>query len=275
MKLGFIGAGNMAKALINGWLANGSNNGWLANGSKDEMYIHSAHKENYVPYAKQNGLNACDSNVEVVNEAQIVFLAVKPIVLAKVLAEIKDVVKTKKPLLISMVTGVSLQEIASELEMSLDELKLIRIMPNVNSEIGLGMTALKESRAVTQAELTQVVDLFEMIGQTEMLEEKDFSTFVALAGSSPAYVYYFIDAMSRAGVKYGLKKNQATKIAAQAVLGSAKKVLVDQKTPMQLVDDVCSPGGTTIAGLLAMEEAGFMTAVIKGMDATINKDQGK
>ena len=114
-----------------------------------------------------------------------------------------------------------------------------------------------------------------MIGQTEILTEKDFSTCVALAGSSPAYVYFFIDAMSRAGVKYGLKKDQATKIAAQAVLGSAQKVLADQKTPMQLVDDVCSPGGTTIAGLLAMEEAGFMTAVIKGMDATINKDQGK
>ena len=174
-----------------------------------------------------------------------------------------------------MVTGVSISEIADLLELTPKELEVIRIMPNVNAEIAAGMTALNASPAVTETNFLRVKGLFEMIGQTEILPEKDFSTFVALAGSSPAYVYFFIDAMSRAGVKYGLKKDQATKIAAQAVLGSAQKVLADQKTPMQLVDDVCSPGGTTIAGLLAMEEAGFMTAVIKGMDATINKDQGK
>lgn len=266
MKLGFIGAGNMARAIINGW---------LSQGQKAEIYLHSAHKASYEPYAKEHGLHACASNTEVVSKADIIFLAVKPLVLAEVLHEIKETVQAKKPVVVSMVTGVSIAEIADLLELTPKELEVIRIMPNVNAEIAAGMTALNASPAVTETNFLRVKGLFEMIGQTEILPEKDFSTFVALAGSSPAYVYFFIDAMSRAGVKYGLKKDQATKIAAQAVLGSAQKVLTDQKTPMQLVDDVCSPGGTTIAGLLAMEEAGFMTAVIKGMDATINKDQGK
>ena len=113
----------------------------------------------------------------------------------------------------------------------------------------------------------------EDIGQTIALKESDFSTFVALAGSSPAFVYFYIDSMAKAGVKYGLKKDAAVKIAAQAVLGSAANVLQSSKSPQDLVDDVCSPGGTTIAGLLAMEEAGFMRAVVKGIDATIAKDQ--
>lgn len=266
MKLGFIGAGNMARAIINGW---------LSQGQKAEIYLHSARKESYEPYAKAHGLQTCATNAEVVAQADIIFLAVKPLVLAEVLAEIKADVQAKKPVIVSMVTGVSVAEITELLGLTPETLAVVRIMPNVNAEIAAGMTALHASPAVSETNFLRVKGLFDMIGQTEILPEKDFSTFVALAGSSPAYVYFFIDAMSRAGVKYGLKKEQATKIAAQAVLGSAQKVLADQKTPMQLVDDVCSPGGTTIAGLLAMEEAGFMTAVIKGMDATINKDLGK
>ena len=112
-------------------------------------------------------------------------------------------------------------------------------------------------------------------GEALAVAEKDFSIFSALAGCAPAYVYYFIDALSRAGVKHGLKKSEATKIAAQTVLGSAQKVLSASLSPMDMVDQVCSPGGTTVAGLLAMEEAGFMTAVVKGIDAAVAKDQGK
>ncbi|WGN90505.1 pyrroline-5-carboxylate reductase [Ligilactobacillus faecis] len=263
MEIGFIGVGNMAKAIINGW---------QKNGVQAKINVHSAHKENYVPYATEHGLYACSDNVSVVQNSDIVFLAVKPLVLGKVLAEIKASVKQKKPLIVSMVTGVSLDELTKALD---PQVKLIRIMPNVNVEIGEGMTALVANKNVASEELKNVTELFELVGKTQLLPEKDFSTFVALAGSSPAYVYFFIDAMARTGVKYGLSKAQATQIAAQAVLGSAKKVLHETKSPMDLIDDVCSPGGTTIAGLLALEEAGFMTAVVKGLDATIKKDQGQ
>lgn len=264
MKVGFIGVGNMARAIIAGWQQQQTV-------MPKDIYVHSAHKESYQPYAAKLGLNACVSNQEVVKQTDILFLAIKPIVLKDVLLEIKDVVKQKKPVVVSMVTGVSLAEIKSVL--ASDELEILRIMPNVNVEIAAGMTALVGNDKLSATNYQKCQELLASIGQTVELPEKDFSTFVALAGSSPAYVYFYIDAMARAGVKYGLTKKEATKISAQAVLGSAKKVLASSKTPMELVDDVCSPGGTTIAGLLAMQEAGFMTAVVKGIDATIAKDQ--
>ena len=264
MKLGFIGAGNMARAIINGLIAEQKISG-------EDVYIHSAHKSSYESYAKEKGLNPCESNSDVVKNAEIVFLAVKPIVSKDVLEEVSTEFERKNPVLVSMVTGVSIAELAAALHFP--AAKIIRIMPNVNVEIGEGMTALKAGEKVTETEFSEVTDLFDSIGKTTEMEEKDFSTFVALAGSSPAYVYLFIDAMSRSGVKYGLSKRQATEIAAQAVLGSALKVLEASKSPMDLVDDVCSPGGTTVAGLLAMEEYGFTTSVIKGLDATVAKDK--
>jgi pyrroline-5-carboxylate reductase len=260
MKLGFIGAGNMARAIINGLIAEQKISG-------EDVYIHSAHKSSYESYAKEKGLNPCESNSDVVKNAEIVFLAVKPIVSKDVLEEVSTEFERKNPVLVSMVTGVSIAELADALHFP--AAKIIRIMPNVNVEIGEGMTALKAGKKVTETEFSEVTDLFDSIGKTTEMEEKDFSTFVALAGSSPAYVYLFIDAMSRSGVKYGLSKRQA----AQAVLGSALKVLEASKSPMDLVDDVCSPGGTTVAGLLAMEEYGFTTSVIKGLDATVAKDK--
>ena len=105
------------------------------------------------------------------------------------------------------------------------------------------------------------------------MAEKDFSNFTAIAGSSPAYAYLFIDTLARAAVKHGLPKQLSTEIAAQAVLGSAKMILESEENPWGLIDKVCSPGGTTVAGLLAMEENNFMTSIIKGIDATIQKDQ--
>ena len=264
MKLGFIGAGNMARAIINGLIAEQKISG-------EDVYIHSAHKSSYESYAKEKGLNPCESNSDVVKNAEIVFLAVKPIVSKDVLEEVSTEFEGKNPVLVSMVTGVSIAELADALHFP--AAKIVRIMPNVNVEIGEGMTALKAGETVTETEFSEVTDLFDSIGKTTEMEEKDFSTFVALAGSSPAYVYLFIDAMSRSGVKYGLSKKQATEIAAQAVLGSALKVLEASKSLMDLVDDVCSPGGTTVAGLLAMEEYGFTTSVIKGLDATVAKDK--
>ena len=216
------------------------------------------------------GKRALDS--EVIEKSDVVFLAVKPIVVEKVLKEVKDSVLTHNPVLVSVVTGVSVAELEDTLGSK--DVKIVRTMPNVNVEIGEGMTALHKNDNVSDEDYQLVRELFEKIGKVAEIEEKDFSTFVALAGSSPAFVYFFIDSLARSGVKYGLNKQKATQIAAQAVLGSALKVLKSDKTPWELVDDVSSPGGTTVAGLLAMEEAGFMTSIVKGVDATISKDKG-
>lgn len=266
MKLGFIGVGNMSKAIIKGLLQ-------AEYIKPSDIYIHSGATSNFQAFGEELGLNVCSSNEEVARLCDYVMLGIKPYVLETIIKEIKDVVKETNPVLISMVTGIEIATILNWLD---DQAaKVVRIMPNVNVEINEGMTALNHSAAVTEVEFATVMDMFMALGQAMELPEKFFSIFVGLAGSSPAYIYFFIDSLARAGVKYGLPKGQATKIAAQAVLGSAKKVLTAGKTPFELVDDVCSPGGTTIAGLLAMEEAGFMTAVVKGIDATVAKDQGK
>ncbi len=169
-----------------------------------------------------------------------------------------------------MLTGVSLATLEDALG-SQDQ-PVLRIMPNVNVAINAGMTAYAANDSVA-GQLDGLLDLLNVLGKTMALPEDQFSTFVALAGSSPAFVYLFIDSLSRAGVKYGLTKKQATAIAAQAVMGSAQNVLASEQSPFDLIDQVSSPGGTTVAGLLAMEQAGLMSAVIKGVDATIAKDR--
>ncbi|KRL04904.1 pyrroline-5-carboxylate reductase [Liquorilactobacillus oeni] len=264
MKIGFIGVGNMAKAIINGWLTFGELD-------PQNIYVHSAHPQNYQSYAQQNNLVALGSNIEVVKQSEVVFLAVKPKILPEVLNEIKEAVSTRKTVLVSMVSGFSLNQISDSLGGK--KYELLRIMPNVNVELHAGVTALAKGAFLTAEHYQELKRLIEQLGKATELPEEDFSTFVALAGSSPAFVYLFIDALSRAGVKYGLNKKQSTQIAAQAVLGSAQKVLAAKQTPWELIDTVSSPGGTTVAGLLAMEEAGLMTAVVKGVDATIAKDK--
>lgn len=263
MKIGFIGAGNMGRAIIDGWLKTKAV-------KPDELYIHSAHTASYEPYAKANGLHAMPSNLAVAEAADVIVLAVKPDITLKVLKAVKPAITAGK-WVITMVSGIEL----ADYEAVVGKLPILRIMPNVNVAIGEGMTALVGNQSLTADQYAAGQKLFDAIGETSEISEKHFSTFSALAGSSPAYVYFFIDAMARAGVKHGLDKATATKIAAQATLGSAKMVLASDKIPFDLIDQVSSPGGTTVAGLLAMEEAGFMTSVVKGIDATIAKELGE
>ncbi len=264
MKIGFIGVGNMGKAIITGLLRKG-------NVLAENILVHSAHPANYETYAKKYGLTPCLNNVEVANQADYLFLAVKPGSAPEILAEISGALQEKKSVVISLLSGVGLTDLENYVDST--QVEFLRIMPNVNVAIGAGITAFKGNTVLTKEHLETAHQLLEDLGSVVELEEKDFSTFVALAGSSPAFVYFYIDSMARAGVKYGLTKKQAVKVAAQAVLGSSANVLQSEKSPQDLVDDVCSPGGTTIAGLLAMEEAGFMKAVVKGIDATIAKDR--
>jgi len=263
MKIGFIGAGNMGRAIIDGWLK-------MKAVAPADIYVHSAHATSYEPYAKANGLNAMDSNLAVAKAADVVVLAIKPNIALDTLKAVQPALTAGK-WVITMVSGLSLADYATVAP----DVPVLRIMPNVNVAIGAGMTALIGNAALTADQYAAGQKLFDAIGATSEVAEKDFSTFSALAGSSPAYVYFFIDAMARAGVKHGLSKAAATKIAAQATLGSAEMVLKSDKIPFDLIDQVSSPGGTTVAGLLAMEEAGFMTSVVKGIDATIAKELGE
>lgn len=265
MKIGFIGVGGMAQAIITGLLKQTQ----LA---PSDILIHSAHASTYAAVAKKTGVTAIGSNAEVANGSGIVVLAVTPNVATPVLQEIRDQLDPKTKTLISIVAGLSLERLE---ELAGYDLPILRTLPNLNVAIGAGMTAVHANENLTGEAKDKAVKLFDDIGSTVTLPEADFATFSALAGSSPAYAYFFIDSLSRAGVKHGLTKAAATKIAAQAVMGSAEMVLNSDENPFGLIDQVSSPGGSTVAGLLAMEEAGFMTSVVKGIDATIDRNNAE
>ena len=263
MTIGFIGAGNMARAMISGLLAKKAV-------APTDIVLHGGQPLHYEPYAAKIGAKALASNQAVAETADIVFLAVSPKLGEPILQAIGSTLKKRHVPVVSMLTGVSVATLEEALG-SHDQ-PVLRIMPNVNVAINAGMIAYAANDAVA-GQLDALLDLLNVLGKTMPLPEEQFSTFVALAGSSPAFIYLFIDSLARAGVKYGLEKDQATAIAAQAVMGSAKNVLASDQSPFDLIDQVSSPGGTTVAGLLAMEEAGLMTAVVKGVDATIAKDR--
>lgn len=263
MTIGFIGAGNMARAIISGLLAKKAV-------APTDTVLHGGQPLHYEPYAAKIGAKALASNQAVAETADIVFLAVSPKLGEPILQAIGSTLKKRHVPVVSMLTGVSVATLEEALG-SYDQ-PVLRIMPNVNVAINAGMIAYAANDAVA-GQLDGLLDLLNVLGKTVSLPEEQFSTFVALAGSSPAFIYLFIDSLARAGVKYGLEKDQATAIAAQAVMGSAKNVLASDQSPFDLIDQVSSPGGTTVAGLLAMEEAGLMTAVVKGVDATIAKDR--
>jgi len=261
MKIGFIGVGGMAQAIIGGLLR-------AKAFAPNDIVVHSHRKTVYEPYAAKLGLTAVDSNVAVTQDSDLIVLAVTPNVAGEVLEEIANALTPEKTL-ISIVAGLTLDKLAAHVG---TRVPILRTLPNVNVEIGAGMTAVAANDQLTGDRLARAEGVFSAIGTTTTLNEDQFGVFSALAGSSPAYIDFFIDSLSRAGVKHGLSKAQATQIAAQATLGSAKMVLESDKIPFALIDQVASPGGSTVAGLLAMEEAGLMTAVVKGIDATIKKD---
>ncbi len=263
MKIGFIGVGAMAQAIIQGLLR-------AKFVPAADILVHSAHQEKYTAYAQNYGLTPVETNSAVTEKSDLVILAVIPAIADQVLAEIRGQL-TKKKTLISIVSGISLARLQ---ELTDYNLPILRSLPNINSEYGQGMTAVAANENLTTDRKTTAISLFRATGEVSELPESQFAAFSAISGSAVAYVDFFIDALSRSGVKYGFSKQDATQIAAQTTLGSAKSLLESGQTPADMIDRVSSPGGDTIAGLLAMEEAGFLSSVVKGIDATILKSTG-
>lgn len=263
MKIGFIGVGAMAQAIIQGLL----NAKFVP---ANDILVHSAHKAHYENYAAAYGLTAQKTNTALTQNSDVVVLAVVPKVAANVLREIGDALNPTKTL-ISIVSGISLNRLA---ELTDYNLPILRSLPNINSEYGQGMTAVAANENLVDQQKQAALAVFKATGEVSELPEDQFAVFSAISGSAVAYVDFFIDCLSRAGVKYGFDKETATKIAAQTALGSAQSLLASKKTPAEMIDKVCSPGGDTIAGILAMEQAGMLNSVVKGIDATIEKSTG-
>ncbi len=262
MKIGFIGLGNMATAMIGGMLQKGI--------AKPEDIIGSSKTEATAEKVKSKfNINTSTDNKTVAAQADVLFLAVKPIFFPEVIAEIKDAVKTDT-LIVSIAAGRNLQYLKDAF--GRPELKLIRCMPNTPALVLEGCTGVCAGENVTE-DLEQVLALLRSFGIASVVPERLMDVVVGVSGSSPAYVFMFIEAMADEAVAAGMPRKQAYEFAAQSVLGSAKMVLETGKHPGELKDMVCSPGGTTIQAVKVLEEKGLRAAVMDAMDACIEKSK--
>ncbi len=258
MKIGIIGAGNMASALADGLM----NSGIV---KADEITMSDKSTAKLSAWQEKGVFTTEDNNV-VFKNSEIVIFAVKPNIIPLVLKEAANCVK--KQLFISIAAGVMIDTIEKALG---NTAKIIRAMPNTPARVGCGMTVLSPNKNITSDELKIVEDLFSAIGDVVVLDEKHINVATALHGSSPAYVYMLIDAMADSGVRHGISKEIAIKLAAKAVEGSAKMVLETNEHPQKLKDDVCSPGGTTIAAVCELEKRGFSSVVQQAIEKCIEK----
>ena len=254
MKLGFIGTGNMAGAIMGGVIKSGL--------FKPEEIIGADLLEAGREKVKTlYGIHVTADNKEAVEKAETIILSVKPQFYESVTAEIKDVVKPEQ-IVITIAPGKTLEWLAKQFG---KDVKLVRTMPNTPALVGAGMTAACPNEYMTKEEIAYVLTLLESFGRVEIIPERLMDTVVSVSGSSPAYVFMFIEAMADAAVSGGMPRAQAYQFAAQAVLGSAKMVLETGKHPGELKDMVCSPAGTTIEAVRVLEEKGFRSSVIEAM----------
>lgn len=265
VKLGVIGVGSMGGAIIRGLLSSGQ----LAPG---EILVFNRSRERLRSLEAEFSLPVAPNAHRVAQEAEYLLLGVKPYGIAPLLADLADSL-VHKPVVISIAVGTPIAKIEEHLP---EKTPLVRVMPNVNAQIGQSMSGIAANQYVSAQALSEVRAMFESIGKTDLVAEEHFAIFSALAGCSPAWVYRFIDSLAQAGVAEGLKKEEATRIVAQAVAGSALNVLGNLSpglNPQGLIDQVCSPGGTTVAGLLAMEDAGFSPAARSAVFAAVKRDK--
>ncbi|MEC6749250.1 pyrroline-5-carboxylate reductase [Marinilactibacillus sp. XAAS-LB27] len=258
MKIGFIGFGNMAQAIATGLLKN-----HLA---KPEDLLFSNKTESKRKQLEDRfNIKGYSDNQNVWDQSELIILAVKPYQVEDVLNEIDQ---QKNPFVISVVAGIT----NAQLNDLLSGAAFVRTMPNLNAQVGEGITAIIEQSDLTGDQLEQTKNIFSAVGEVVVLPESQLGAFIAIAGSSPALVFMFIDTLARAAVKYGLPKDKATMIAAQAVLGSGKTVLESDDTPWTLIDQVSSPGGITVDGILSLLQSEFSSSIISSVDEMVAKN---
>lgn len=262
MKIGFIGLGNMASAMIGGMLDTGTF-------SPDEI-IGSAKTQATADRAAQRfGLAAGTDNQETARQADVLILAVKPVFLPEVIAEIKNIVDETK-LVISIAAGKSIDWLEQEFGR---KLRMIRCMPNTPAMVGEACTCICLKEDVSKQDEETARKIMNSFGKASVLPERLMDAFIGVAGSAPAYVFLFIEAMADAAVLAGMPRAQAYEFAAQTVLGSAKMVLETRQHPGVLKDMVCSPAGTTIEAVKVLEEKGMRAAVIDAVNACVEKSR--
>lgn len=259
--LGFIGMGNMGYAMLKGA---------LSIYSPSELIFTDISPDRRDSIQEETGVPSVESNGECANRAKYIILAVKPQYYEPVLKNIEHIIKPDQ-IIISIAPGITTGDLQRRLGA---DKRIIRAMPNTPALVGEGMTGIcYDENQLLFEEKQEILKFFSSFGKVEVVEERYMSAVVCASGSSPAFVYMFIEALADNAVKHGLARDMAYKFAAQSVLGSAKMVLETGEHPGKLKDMVCSPGGTTIAGVSALEEYGFRNAVMKAGDACFEKSE--
>ena len=262
MKLGFIGTGNMASAIMGGIIKKGII-------PANEIIGADLFEQGRERVKEAFGICVTADNNEVVEKSEVIILSVKPQFYEAVISEIRDSVRPEQ-IVITIAPGKTLAWLEEKFA---KEVKIVRTMPNTPALVGEGMTAMCPNDQMTKEEIDYVRSLLESFGKVEIVSEKLMDVVVSTSGSSPAYVFMLIEAMADAAVAGGMPRQQAYLFAAQAVLGSAQMVLETGKHPGELKDMVCSPGGTTIEAVRVLEKRGFRSAVMEAMKVCEEKSK--
>jgi pyrroline-5-carboxylate reductase len=258
--IGFIGGGNMAEALIRG----------LLEGAKVKPELIGAsgpRAERLAELNERYRIRTSTHNATLCEQSNVVVLAVKPQIMKKVLGEVAGTL-VPGTLVISVAAGVSIAAIERQLPSGA---RVVRAMPNTPALVRAGATAIAAGEHATEQDLALARFIFEAVGLTVVLDEAQLDAVTGLSGSGPAYVFLIMEALADAGVKVGLSRRTAQRLAAQTVLGSAKLLLETELHPGQLKDMVTSPGGTAIAGLHTLEQGGLRTTLINAVEAATRR----
>ena len=262
MKVAFIGLGNMGASLAKAV---------AKEVDAQDLLLVNRSPQKVQEFISQYGGTASDLE-QVFQEAEVIFLGVKPYQICPLLEEYQGILAQRSNLLlVSMAAGLELEKMADVIQN--DQLGLIRIMPNTPVAIGQGVISLARSQAVTDQQVAQVKQLLAGAGALYEIEEKLMDPATAVAGCGPAFVYQMIEAMADAGVSLGLSREQALQMAAQTFQGASQMVLETGEHPARLRDAVCSPGGSTIAGVNRLEQVGLRGDIIAGVEAAYKRTQ--
>jgi len=262
-KIGFIGGGNMAEALISGLVHSDA-------ARAENIICSDIREEPLAELHRKYGIATTTNNIEVAEKAEILIYATKPQILASVLKETAGVLDKSK-LIISIAAGVPLAAIQSGLQ---KELRLIRVMPNICAFVKESATAIAAGKHVEAGDIELAKAIFDSVGISVFIKENVLmDAFTGLSGSGPAYVFLIIDAMADAGVKMGLSRKDSLLLSTQTVMGSAKLLLESKEHPGQLKDRVTSPGGTSIAGIHTLEQGGLRTTIMDAVEAATKRSR--
>lgn len=259
--IAFVGAGNMAEALIRGLVRGG-------HVPAARVHASAPREERLGELRTQYGIVTTTDNRVAASAASIVVLSTKPQILGTVLREIGANLQPDA-LVISVAAGVDCATI--EAAITSPGARVIRSMPNTPALVGAGATAISAGKAATPADMAVAKALFDAVGITVALDEGHLDAVTGLSGSGPAYIFLILEALADAGVKVGLSRRNAQRLAAQTVMGSAKMLLETDMHPGQLKDMVTSPGGTAIAGLHTLEEGGLRTTLINAVETATKR----